>query len=183
MGLTLGDPTCCPLKSVLTQTHMLAWQLLCGHTLCMLFSHTYTGILRVMILSQLAPQRLTVAPEAPMPLAGLLEEVAAVQAGAAADGTLVPGPQSIADSEDGGGGSTAGGYKFREPSISAAAQPAELGWEEQPSALAVGVDGEGGVMKEASSLQDLTSLDGTYEEEGIGTDDSSSTGERQRVRD
>lgn len=25
-------------------------------------------------------------------------------------------------------------------------------------------------------LQDLTSLDGTYEEEGMGTDDSSSTG-------
>lgn len=131
-----------------------------------------TGILRVMILSQLAPQRLTVAPEAPMPLAGLLEEVAAAQAG---DGQLVAGPQSVADSEEGGSGG--GGLKFREPSISAAAQPAELGWEEQPSALAGVVDGEGGVMKEVSSLQDLTSLDGTYEEEGIGTDDSSSTGE------
>jgi hypothetical protein len=125
-----------------------------------------------MILSQLAPQRLTVAPEAPMPLAGLLEEVAAAQAGMSTDGQPGNGPQSVNDSEDGSGG----GLKFREPSISAAAQPAELGWEEQPSALAGDVDGDGLGMKEASSLQDLTSLDGTYEEEGMGTDDSSSTG-------
>lgn len=130
------------------------------------------GILRVMILSQLAPQRLTVAPEAPMPLAGLLEEVAAAQA---ADGQPGNGPQSAPHSEDGSGGGLKGFW--REPSISAAAQPADLGWEEQPSALAADVDGDGLGMKEASSLQDLTSLDGTYEEEGMGTDDSSSTGE------
>lgn len=168
-----------------------------------------------------------------MPLSGLLEEVAA--AAAASDGQSLRGPQSVTDgSEDGSG------LKMREPSISAAAQPAELGWEELPSVLAVDLDAEGG-MKEVGSLQvggaehqvcrvcycryvfatthgpawhaharrhvelklatqeprythatrvlrlccavlrgwvlqDLTSLDGTYEEEGMGTDDSSSTG-------
>lgn len=103
------------------------------------------GILRVMILSQLAPQRLTIAPEAPMPLSGLLEEVAA--ATAASDGQSLRGPQSVTDgSEDGSG------LKVREPSISAAAQPAELGWEELPSVLTVDLDAEGG-MKEVGSLQ------------------------------
>jgi hypothetical protein len=97
-----------------------------------------------MILSQLAPQRLTIAPEAPMPLSGLLEEVAA--AAAASDGAPLKGPQSVTDgSEDGSG------LKMREPSILAAAQPAELGWEEQPSVLA-DLDAEGG-LKEVGSLQ------------------------------
>lgn len=104
-----------------------------------------SGILRVMILSQLAPQRLTIAPEVPMPLSGLLEEVAAAQA--ATDDPAVPGPGSIT-----GGSEDGTGLKMREPSISAAAQPAELGWEEQPSALAVDVDADGG-MKEVGSLQ------------------------------
>lgn len=95
-----------------------------------------------MILSQLAPQRLTIAPDVPMPLSGLLEEVAAQ---AASDEAGLQGATSVADgSEDG----TGTGLKFREPSISAAAQPAELGWEEQPSTL--DVDGD---MKEVGSLQ------------------------------
>jgi hypothetical protein len=81
-----------------------------------------------------------------MPLAGLLEEVAAAQALAEGLG----GPQSVTDgSEDG----TGLGPRVREPSISAAAQPAELGWEAVPSVLASDVDLEGAAMKEVPSLQ------------------------------
>jgi hypothetical protein len=82
-----------------------------------------------------------------MPLSGLLEEVAGQAAG---DGAGLKGATSVTDgSEDG----TGTGLKFREPSISAAAQPAELGWEEQPSALAVGELDADGNMKEVGSLQ------------------------------
>jgi hypothetical protein len=80
-------------------------------------------------------------------LSGLLEEVSAQAAG---DGLGLKGATSVTDgSEDG----TGTGLKFREPSISAAAQPAELGWEEQPSALAVGELDADGNMKEMGSLQ------------------------------
>jgi len=109
-----------------------------------------SGILRVMILSQLAPHRLIVAPEAPIPLAGLLEEVAAAQAAADGQGLLESGALSESGHND---GSSPGSYVMREPSISAAAGPAELGWEELPSSLAADVEQEVVGIKEVSSLQ------------------------------
>ena len=106
------------------------------------------GILRVMILSQLAPHRLAVAPEAPIPLAGLLEEVAALHPDG--EGTTRQ-PSTATESEI----LAATGVSFvQEVSVAAAAGPAELGWEEQPSCLVTDVvDQEAGGMKEVSSLQ------------------------------
>lgn len=132
-------------------------QLLTDFCVLCLLLHTHTsvvlatGILRVMILSQLAPHRLTIAPEAPMPLAGLLEEVAAASHAADGEGRgegLHGAPSTNSDIM----GSK--GISFvREPSISAAAGPAELGWEEEPGSLAVDLEQDASGMKEASSLQ------------------------------
>ncbi|WIA10711.1 hypothetical protein OEZ85_010886 [Tetradesmus obliquus] len=108
------------------------------------------GILRSIVLSQLAPHRLAIAPEAPVPLAGLLEEVVA-----AGSTPGMPSPQhgSTGSFDDDVGSPPAGRGPFS------------------------GADAEmdAAVMREVSSLQDLSSLDAGYDEEGGGTDDSSST--------
>lgn len=93
-----------------------------------------------------------------MPLAGLLEEVAAAQnapSGAVAKAAAAAAAAAAAEGSEDGGGVVAGSgtsLSMREASIAVAAHPPELGWEEQPSALTiVDVDVEG--MKEVSSLQ------------------------------
>jgi hypothetical protein len=86
------------------------------------------GILRSIVLSQLAPHRLAIAPEAPVPLAGLLEEVVA-----AGSTPGMPSPQhgSTGSFDDDVGSPPAG-------------KGAGLGGD---------ADVDAGVMREVSSLQ------------------------------
>jgi hypothetical protein len=188
-----------------------------------------------MILSQLAPHRLAVAPEAPLPLAGLLEEVAAAAAAAEGDTAAAASIEALASSAaaaDTRGASSSGGSIGSRAAAAAAAAAVDAavaggtadGWELRPGeAEAEGVrdvssfqvGGCAGPAREAReacvcracavcvhacaalpadthththtdvhmhALQDLGSLDGMYEEEGMGTDDSSSTSACRRLQ-
>eukprot|EP00879_Flechtneria_rotunda_P022005 GHRR01023207.1.p2 GENE.GHRR01023207.1~~GHRR01023207.1.p2 ORF type:complete len:405 (+),score=176.18 GHRR01023207.1:1563-2777(+) len=123
------------------------------------------GILRSIILSQLAPHRLFVAPTALKPLEDLLEEATGQHSPHAGD-------SSSNHYESFNGGSS----QPSSPSMSSirARQSASGNASDEIAAgdgHAAGVDS---IMKEVSSLQDLTSIDGLYDDDG--TDDSSSTG-------